>query len=258
MNSKAVEKYYDEWTSKYLEVYGDVIQAYRPLSTADLLDYTIESAGLANEMQVLDAGCGVCGPAVHFAKKLPGLILQAITISEVQVNEGKKRISEAGLEHRINVQKGDYHFLDQQFAGQAFDMVLFLEALGHAAEPDQVINAAAALTKPGGYIYIKDFFPLETKDQFLQNRINEVVGNINEMYSYNVLDLHQTLSSLRKAGFLIDFIKRPAYESDINIRKAFEDKFGIDTHAGKQEFLPAEWLEIKCQKIWWNNGYPES
>ncbi|MCB9234548.1 MAG: class I SAM-dependent methyltransferase [Bacteroidia bacterium] len=252
-----VEKYYDEWTSRYLEVYGDVIQAYRPAETEALLDYTLESAQIEDGMHILDAGCGVCGPAVHFARRLPHLRIEAVTISQVQVEEGKKRIDKWGLHDRVHVRKGDYHHLDQYFPENHFDLVVFLEALGHAVNPSQVIEGAARVVKSGGFIYIKDFFPLETDDEHLQKRVDEVVGNINDIYTYNTLDLHETITALRKAGFLLVYIKRPGYESDINIRRNFEDKFGIDTHGGKPEFMPAEWLEIKCQKIWWNNGKEE-
>lgn len=258
MKREEVEKYYDEWTSRYLDVYGDVIQAFRPSNTEELLDYTIGSAGIADGMRVLDAGCGVCGPATHFASRLQNLAIEAVTISQVQVEEGRKKVIEAGVANRVRVEKGDYHRLDQIFEPESFDLVLFLESLGHAEDPGEVIRAASEVVKPGSCVYIKDFFPLETKDEYVKGRVAEVIDNINRLYSYNVLDLHETLSSLRKNGFLIDTIKCPSYENDVGIRAAFEDQFGIDIYGGGSAFLPAEWLEIRCRKISWNNGYEDS
>jgi len=245
---QSVAKYYDDWTQRYLDTYGEIIQAYRPSNTDELLRYTIQSIGLQDGQRILDAGCGVCGPAVFFAKHLD-LQIEAVTISPKQVEIGKTKIQEATVENKVQVRQGDYHELSNIYEGQEFDGILFLESLGHAANPQKVIQEAYKLTKRGGFIYIKDFFPKEEAHPVLAQQIGKVIDRINDAYTYNVLDLYETLSALRSVGFEIIYIKRPGYENDIYIRADFEKKNGIELYGGKAEFVPAEWLEIKCQKI---------
>ena len=125
--------------------------------------------------------------------------------------------------------------------------MLFLEALGHAARPDIVLAGAVRVLKPGGVLYIKDFYPRETDDPQLKVRIAKTVDNINREYYYNVLDLHETLTTLRKQGMTIGSIKPFEFESDIAVREEFERRFGIEVFEGG-EFVPAEWLEMKFEK----------
>jgi cyclopropane fatty-acyl-phospholipid synthase-like methyltransferase len=68
-----------------------VIQAFRTKNVNDYLDYTIESAELKNGQSILDAGCGVGGPASYIASKL-NVDIQGITISEVQADPNLKRL----------------------------------------------------------------------------------------------------------------------------------------------------------------------
>ena len=54
-----------------MEVYGQIIQAFRTQNVNEYLDYTAQKMGLSDMDKVLDAGCGDAGPAVHFAQKNP-------------------------------------------------------------------------------------------------------------------------------------------------------------------------------------------
>src|SRR5262245_18114739 len=63
-----VGQFYAETTDKFLQVYGEVIHAFRSMDVTKLLDYQIESIGFTAGQHVFDAGCGVCGPATYFAK----------------------------------------------------------------------------------------------------------------------------------------------------------------------------------------------
>jgi 2-polyprenyl-3-methyl-5-hydroxy-6-metoxy-1,4-benzoquinol methylase len=238
-----VERYYDAWTQRYLEAGDSLIEACRPARTEDLLSYYIASIGLRAGQHLLDAGCGVCGPAVFFATQLP-VTIEALTISQVQVDIAKRLIAEAGVEGRVSVRKGDYARLAELYPPASFDGVMFLEALGHAERPEQVIKNAWAVLKPGGFLYIKDFFARETDDPDGQSRVARVVRNIDEHYAYNTLDLHQLLRAARKIGFKIGVIKSPAFDIDIRVRALFESRNGIDIFATLPEFIPTDWLEL--------------
>ena len=57
---------------------------------------------------------------------------EAITISEDQVEKGRKYISDEGLEGKVNVTHGDYHQLEKYYESDSFDVVYFLESFGNS------------------------------------------------------------------------------------------------------------------------------
>ena len=245
--SDKVAAYYNEWHRKYKQVYGKIIQAHRPPNDSDLLDYTIKSAGLNNGQKILDAGCGNCEPSVYFASKL-NISIEAVTISSSQVEDAKSRISEKQLTNAIHVKQGDYHELDLLYPANTFDKVLFLESLGHSGDPAKVISGAYHVLKPGGEIYIKDFYPKKPNDAAIREKIDKVVANLNQSYQYNTLDLNDTITALRASNFEIGFIKQIDFKNDAAIKNDFEAQFGINLFGDIEEFYFAEWLEIKCFK----------
>lgn len=247
-NNKLVELYYNKFTDHYLKIYGNVIQAFRPKSTKKLLDYIAESSGLKRGDYILDAGCGVCGPAIYFAKKY-NIKIAAITISSVQVEKAKETISLQNLTSKISVEEGDYHYLTKQFKQNSFDSIFFLESLGHSQNPTLAIEEAYKVLKPNGFIYIKDFYKKQVDNQDLQLKIDKVIGNINEAYKYATLDLNTVIMALRRQGFEIEFIKKFDFKDDITVRYNFEKELNIDVFEDLEEFWPAEWLEIKCKKV---------
>ncbi|MEI6021697.1 MAG: hypothetical protein WCR21_11265, partial [Bacteroidota bacterium] len=106
-NSKQVGAFYDAQTDNFLKIYGDVIQAFRTKNVSILLDHQIEAMQLSADKIVLDAGCGVCGPAIYFAKKT-GLKIEALSISGIQVEKAKQNILKNSLDKCVHVQEGDY------------------------------------------------------------------------------------------------------------------------------------------------------
>ncbi len=243
----AVERYYDEWTGRYLEVYGDMIQAFRSADDKDTLGRIANSIGFKAGEHILDAGCGVGGPARFFAQN-NGVTVEGVTVSQVQVDTATEKNLAAGLDDKITIRKADFHNLIDQFHRERFDKVLFLESLGHSKEPEKVLKGAFDVLKPGGHVYIKDFYAKESDNPEYQEYIDRLVNNINVAYSYNTLDLNVVLKAMRRAGFEVEFIRPVPIEHDIEVRADFESKFGIDLFEGGLDFPYADWLEIKCWK----------
>jgi cyclopropane fatty-acyl-phospholipid synthase-like methyltransferase len=129
--TEEVAKYYEEFTDVYLEATGDFIQAYRSADTESLMEYLVNSMGLQNGMSLLDAGCGVCAPAIWIARRFPDTTLTCITNSAKQYAIGTSKIKSAGMEARITLVHCDYHRLQTAFRDNTFDLVVFLESLGH-------------------------------------------------------------------------------------------------------------------------------
>ena len=253
-SAEDVGNFYNEQTGNFLKVYGEVIQAFRTTDVSKLLDYQIEAIGLEKGQRVLDAGCGVCGPARYFARNA-GVEVEAISISEDQVNRAKNYIEEEGLSDKVHVQQGDYHQLEKYYGSDSFDVVYFLESFGHATNHEQVINSAWGMLKPGGTLYIKDLFVKEAALPSLKVDIDREVKNVNDAYRYNVADLYEILRLVRKKGYILSSVKTidlPLEDfENLTISNDFQELTGINKIENLQEYVfPVDFFEIKCTKPW--------
>src|SRR5262249_41884418 len=155
-----VGQFYDQTNDKFLQVYGDVIQAFRTRDVTKLLDYQIASIGFERGHHVLDAGCGVCGPATYFSRTA-GVTVDAITASKRQAEHAARNIESQGLTGKVSVRQGSYQELDTLYPKESFDAVYFLESFGHSPDIDRTLSAVWPVLKQGGTLYIKDLFRKE-------------------------------------------------------------------------------------------------
>lgn len=249
---KDVAKFYNEQTDNFLRVYGKVIQAFRTKDVSALLNYQIQAIGLKAGMKVLDAGCGVCGPAIHFAEQVDCSI-EAITISAVQVQKAKENILQSPASSRINVKEGDYHHLEKYYAENSFDAIYFLESFGHALSHTQVLDSAWKVLKPGGVIYIKDLFIKKALHKEMALGIEKEIENINSAYHYNVPDLNMVLDDVRKKGYILSSLKTidiPLEEfENLTISNDFQELTGINKIENLRDYVfPVDFFELKLIK----------
>ncbi len=252
--AEAVGRFYDATTDNFVKVYGEVIQAYRTRDLSNLLNYQIEVMGLEKGMTVIDAGCGVCGPACYFAENA-GVAVNAVTVSQVQVDQGKAKISERGLENQVSVRQGDYHRLPEYFPANAADVVYFLESFGHSHDKAQAIDAAWEVLKPGGKLYIKDLFLKEPVLEGHQALMQREVQRINEAYHYQIGDLYEVLQHLRKKGWIVAHLKTidlPLEDfENLSISNEFQELTGIGRIDSWDDYIfPVEFFELVCHKPW--------
>ncbi|HUP17333.1 MAG TPA: methyltransferase domain-containing protein [Acidimicrobiia bacterium] len=167
--SPAVVEFYDRWTRSFVDGFGTTFQAgfakRNAQSREDPSDSSVllaERAEVSPGDRVLDAGCGVCGPAIAIARSF-GVEVHGFTVSPVQAITASRLIADAGLKGRVSATLGDYHHLPVQDA--SFDRVLFLESCGYSPARDHLFTEAARVLRPGGTVYVKDVFreedPLE-------------------------------------------------------------------------------------------------
>jgi ubiquinone/menaquinone biosynthesis C-methylase UbiE len=248
-NALKVKQFYDDNTSKFLAVYGNIIQAFRTVNIEDYLNYTIQSAGIKPGMRLLDAGCGVCGPAIYFANTIQQLSIEACTVSEVQFEIAQKEVIEKGLSTSVKVHQLDYHQLDKHFASASFDMIYFLESFGHSNQKEHLINTCWNILKPGGKLYIKDLFKRLSNDEWEQLRIDEICSEINYAYEYEIADLSELLVMLRSKGFELKVIKVPEIEMSnferLSISNDFQNLFNIGKIDSWDNYIfPIDFFEI--------------
>lgn len=149
----------------FLRGFGPILQAGIVL-TGDPLredpDQSVlalaERAGLRDGDRVLDAGCGVAGPATVIAGHFPQVVIDGITTSPRQAEIALGRIKGAGLASRIRVHVADYQRLP--FRDEQFDQVLFFESTCYAADLQAAFSEAFRVLGAEGRLYVKDVFRL--------------------------------------------------------------------------------------------------
>ena len=244
-----VRAFYNSNTDRFLEVYGEVIQAFRTKDVKDYLDYTIQNAELKDGQKILDAGCGVGGPASYFASQL-NVDIKGLTISDYQVAKSKEVLSEKQLKGTVEIIQGDYHQMDTIFGENAFDRILFLESFGHSSDQNLLIEKAYKVLKPGGILYIKDLFKREHPNEEDGKKIDAIIDAINQAYSYNVADFTEVMKTIRRLNFILLFVKTPEVVSEqfehLTISNDFQNLFDIGKIITWENYVfPIDFYELK-------------
>ncbi|MBL0078693.1 MAG: class I SAM-dependent methyltransferase [Bacteroidetes bacterium] len=247
-----VGSFYDQHYDAFHKVYGEVIQAFRTNDLSKILTYQIEQIGIEDGFTILDAGCGVCGPARFFAKHTSTHI-HAVSISKVQCTVGEQKINEENLSDKITVHHHDYHKIDKLFKKDFFDRIYFLESFGHSNNKEMLIKACWKVLKPGGEIYIKDLFIRKVANAGTQNKINKEITKINNAYHYDVADLNLFLDLVRDIGYVISFVKTIDISledfENLAISNEWQELTGIATIASWDNYVfPIDFFEIKLYK----------
>jgi cyclopropane fatty-acyl-phospholipid synthase-like methyltransferase len=247
-----VGDFYNQYNDKFLQVYGDIIQAFRTQDVSILLDYQIDAMQLKEGMKILDAGCGVCGPATYFSDKT-GVLVDAITISEEQVKRAQEKIIDKKLEEKVRVRNGDYHQISSVFPSEEYDVVYFLESFGHSPYHEKAMDSAWDVLKPGGLLYIKDLFKRLPLVPEHGPKIDFEIAKINEAYRYNVADLNFILDHARKKGFIVAAVKTIDLKMDefenLMISNEFQELTGIAKIENWEDYVfPIDFFELYLYK----------
>lgn len=244
--------FYNENHHAFLKVYGEVIQAFRTNDLANLLNNQIVQIGIEKKQRVLDAGCGVCGPARFFAKNV-GCKIDAVSVSSTQVEAAKVAIAAEGLGDKIQVYQQDYHEVDKFFPKETFDKVYFLESFGHSNDKEKLLRAVWNVLKPGGEVYIKDLFRRKSRSWLVQHKIDAEIKKINKAYCYDVTDLSEFVDLVREIGYVIVFIKTidiPLEDfENLSISNEFQELTGIAKIDNWEKYIfPIDFFEVKLFK----------
>lgn len=246
-SAASVAEYYEVWTPRYVEVFGATIQAHRPTDEDELHEYLVRRAGIQDGWHVLDAGCGVCGPSLYFAQHRD-ISVEALTVSPTQCRLARERVAASGLADRIRVTEGDFHDLGDLYPPATFDLVFFLESLSHSSRPERVFAGVREVLKPGGFIYIKDFFVKICPTKAEQSRVLEVVTRVDKLFAVKTPRAVETQKRLEAAGFVPVLIDETRFEVDNAMWQEFDRRHGFDLFAGGESFDWSQWLELKYRR----------
>ena len=194
-----VREYWDRAHDAYLAHVGTTFQAGRIDVGSSMRDSNLwlaRAAGLERHRVVLDAGCGVCGPSIDFARELPHLRLVGVTLSRRQTATARQLIRDAAVGDRLHVVNADYHALP--FADGSFDAVLFLESLGYADNLTRLLRGVRRVLRAGGSLYVKDVF---RREQLWSDQEGLELAEFDRVYQYCTRSLEACVRAVAAAGF---------------------------------------------------------
>ena len=111
------------------------------------LDLVCTKLDLQPGERILDVGCGWGSFAMHAAAHY-GVEVVGVTLSEEQVKLGRERVSEAGLQDKIQIRFADY----RELPGEQFDAISSIGMVEHVGEEriDLYMRTLWGLLRPGG------------------------------------------------------------------------------------------------------------
>lgn len=243
-----VQAYWEDAHEAYLADVGTTFQAGRIAAGTTMRESNVwlaRAAGLAPGQRVLDAGCGVCGPAIDIAREIAGLRVVGITLVACQAAAAEGLISQAGLSERVRVVRGDYQALP--FGEGTFDAVLFLESIGYAANLGALFDAVRRVLKPGGTLYVKDVFRRAT---LWSDQERQELAEFDRAYAQRTPALEEGVEAAIAAGFA-DVRTRDltGIVSTAHARRAMFDEAGHLTsfghrHHRRQFSVPVYFAEL--------------
>jgi cyclopropane fatty-acyl-phospholipid synthase-like methyltransferase len=158
-----VQLFYDRWSPAFVRGFGTTFQAGFVKASAESSEdpessslLLAQRAGVRDGDRILDAGCGVGGPAIAIARAYARARIHGVTISAVQADLGRQLVAQAGLADRVAIVQADYHRLP--FPDRYFDVVVFFESCGYSADRAALFSETARAVRPGGHVYVKDVF----------------------------------------------------------------------------------------------------
>ena len=128
--------------------------AYFPTGTEDLetaqeakLEHICRKLRLQPGERLLDIGCGWGGMLIYAAQRY-GVEGVGVTLSQAQLELGRARVREAGLEGRVRLELRDYRDLE----GASFDKIVSIGMFEHVGRVgmEEYFEHTYRLLKPGG------------------------------------------------------------------------------------------------------------
>jgi cyclopropane-fatty-acyl-phospholipid synthase len=208
-DARAVRHHYDV-SNEFFELFLDESMTYScaifsrgatTLAEAQeaKLELVCAKLGLEPEQRVLDVGCGWGSFAIHAAKE-HGVQVTGVTLSEPQAALARRRVADAGVEDRVEIQVRDYRDL----AGESFDAIASIGMVEHVGEEqiDVYAERLAALLVPGGRLLNHGIARLRHSDP--------PAGPFSERYVFpdgEPLHLSRVLLALERAGLVTEHVE---------------------------------------------------
>lgn len=183
-----------------------------------VLDLVTEAAAACNPgaRSALDVGCGAGNYAIKLLRRLPGLDLTLIDLSQPMLNRARERLSTESV-GAIETVPGDIRAIDLPESG--FDIILAAMVLHHLRDDSEWESVFAKLhraLKPGGTLWIADHINHEVPavDALMTRRWGDYLAALrDEPYRDHVLAYVQKEDTPRSLTFQLELLRRVGFRS---------------------------------------------
>jgi ubiquinone/menaquinone biosynthesis C-methylase UbiE len=201
MHVREIRSYWRDAHAEYLEAVGTTFQAGRLAgncgdSARSSNERLALAAGIRPGEVLLDAGCGVCGPAIDIGRYIGPLRIVGVTLSPEQAATACELIAANGLAKAIQVAVGDYHALP--FPDRHFDLVYFFESFGYSYHVDRLVGEVWRVLRPGGRVYIKDVFRSGARSAAADQELAE----FDRVFAFRTQPPDLACAALARSGFV--------------------------------------------------------
>lgn len=147
--------------------------------------------------KILDAGCGIGGTVVYFAKKFPDIKFTGINIISDHIEMAKNLAKEKKVLSNTDFFVKD--FVDTDLSSNHFDAIYLMESSCYALQKQMLIREMYRILKPGGILVITDVFRTLAE-------LNSFLTNIYDSFCKgwglsDLIDIEEFIFYLEKEGF---------------------------------------------------------
>lgn len=157
-----------------------------------------DELGLTPGMKVVDAGCGVGGPARGIANYSKAHVY-GVTINKYQVERGQQHTKKKGLSDLVTHIQGDFTKLP--FEAESMDAAYAIEATCHAQKLEDVYGDIYRVLKPGGRFAVYEWLVTPKHDP--NNEEHKAIAK--EVEYGNGLPPLRSMEDVRKAADNVGF-----------------------------------------------------
>jgi ubiquinone/menaquinone biosynthesis C-methylase UbiE len=155
----------DAFYVEFMKIQDILYPEHWHMGSEEAIDILATKAGLHKGMKVLDAGCGIGGPARYLAQKYDCYVT-GLNISEYQINHAREKTKALGLENKVEYRVGS--FMDMPFNDGTFDLVWSQDAFAHGPDKKKIIQECYRVLKSGGILAFQDHLQVGPLTQSLQ------------------------------------------------------------------------------------------
>lgn len=161
---------------------------------AEKLSQKVYSAGkIADNMRVLDCGCGFGGTIASLNERFNNMQLIGLNIDPRQLARAREQVQPRTQNH-IEFVEGNA--CELPFEDSSFDAVLAVECIFHFPSRERFFQEVSRVLKPGGTLAISDFVPrqiiipiIKTGSELAKDTLLKTLGQV---------DVNFTLTDYRK------------------------------------------------------------
>jgi ubiquinone/menaquinone biosynthesis C-methylase UbiE len=172
-----------------------------------------EAGRITDKQKVLDVGCGFGGTIATINNRYEHMDLVGVNIDERQLARARELVKPAAT-NKVEFIEADGCKLP--FENNSFDVVLAVECIFHFPSRELFFKEAKRVLKPGGYLAICDFTPVDMVMSWMGVLEFMFGGLLTSAYGQSNLRYNYTVSDYEKLGERTGYLVLSEHDITVN------------------------------------------